>query len=137
MSRGKFGFWSSLPYFQSSRTPYFIFLICILPYFPLMLRTHVRWRFNGLNEATDHPAGVRKAMIIVRLMMVKRQFTRNFAQKQMPRHTSFTLMGSKLTFFTKKEKHILIIITNLCYFSDRCRFILDKNDFLGGRCRLV
>ena len=35
----------SLPYFQSisSRTPYFIFLICILPYFPLMLRTHVRW----------------------------------------------------------------------------------------------
>ena len=120
MSRGKFGFWSSLPYFQSSRTPYFIFLICILPYFPLMLRTHVRWRFNGLNEATDHPAGVRKAMIIVRLMMVKRQFTRNFAPKQMPRHTSFTLMGSKLTFFKKKkyfhQNHIVWKLLKMSHF---------------------
>ena len=124
MSRGKFGFWSSLPYFQSSRTPYFIFLICILPYFPLMLRTHVRWRFNGLNEATDHPAGVRKAMIIVRLMMVKRQFTRNFAQKQMPRHTSFNLMGSKLIFFKKKYKNVLNF---RIFFLGRCRLVEKLN----------
>ena len=126
MSRGKFGFWSSLPYFQSSRTPYFIFLICILPYFPLMLRTHVRWRFNGLNEATDHPAGVRKAMIIVRLMMVKRQFTRNFAQKQMPRHTSFTLMGSKLIFFKKNYSKYENVL-NFKIFFGRCRLVEKLN----------
>ena len=36
---------------------------------------------TALMKQQTNPAGVRKAMIIVRLMMVKRQFTRNFCAK--------------------------------------------------------